>query len=329
MLGLLKETFRNWKNDNAQLWCAALAYYTVFSLSPLLLIVISLVGLFFGKEAVQGELFGQLQGLLGKEGAAFIQEVVSESSKQSTNVLTTVVGFVTLALGAAGVFGQLKQGLNAIWRVKQSPKAGIGVLLRDRFLTFGMVVVIGFLLLVSLVVSGALSAVSTYGRDLLPFQGIFVEIINLLISFVVISLLFGLIFKTLPDIKLPWKYVWKGAVLTSFLFVIGKTLIGLYIGHNSTVSSYGAAGSLIVVLLWTYYAGQILFLGAEFTKVEYLSSGNTIIPSKFGTLSDEEKLKRERRTPVMINEKSFVQTTLGSFVSGLLQGFFGEKKRKR
>lgn len=271
---LLRETVSEWQKDKVSLWAAALAYYTSFSLAPLLVIAIAIAGAIFGEEAARGEIVGQIQGLVGKQGAEAIQAMLQNAqSPQSGGLIATVVGVGALLLGASGVFGQLQDALNAIWHVEPKPGRGLKFFLQNRFLSFAMVLVIGFLLLVSLLLSAVLAAFSNFFGYLLPSLAILGPILNFAISFFVITLLFALIYKVLPDVKIPWRYLWVGAVITALFFNIGKFLIGMYLGSSSVSSTYSAAASLGIVLLWVYYSAQILLFGAEFTKVYALKRG--------------------------------------------------------
>lgn len=279
IFALLKDTFVEWNKDHAPRLGAALAYYTVFSLGPLLLIIISLLGLVFGTSAAQDQIVGQLQGLVGAEGARFIQDAIASASKPTTSIIASVIGIATLLLGAIGVFGQLQDALNAIWHVTPKPGLGIREMIKDRVLSFGMVLAVGFLLLVSLVVSAGLTALFKYFGTLVPMPATVAEGVNFFVSFGVITALFALIFKYLPDAIIPWRNVWIGAALTSLLFVIGKFVLGFYLGSSSIGSSYGAAGSLVIVLVWIYYSAQILFFGAEFTKAYAMRYGEGIVPA--------------------------------------------------
>ncbi len=254
---LFKETWKAFTADKAQRLGAALAYYTIFSIAPLVLIAIAIAGLVFGKSQAQAEIVAQLRLLVGDAGAKAIEQMLAGASKPKTGTFAIVIGVVTLLLGAAGVHGQLKDALNTIWKVEPKESGGFIALLKDRFLSFAMVLGVGFVLLVSLVIDAMLSAVS---------KGLW-QPIQLLVSFSVITVLFAIIFRFLPDIRIEWRDVWLGAAFTSFLFILGKFVVGLYLGKSAIGSSYGAAGSLVVFLLWTYWSANILLFGAEFTQV--------------------------------------------------------------
>lgn len=264
---LVKETFREWSEDKASRLAAALSYYTIFSVAPLLIIAIAVAGLVFGKEAATEQIVGEIQGLVGKQGAEAIQEVLKNASDTGAGVMATLIGVGTLLLGASGAFAQLQASLNTIWEVKPKKGRGIKGMLRDRFLSFSMVLVIGFLLLVSLILSAVLAGVGKYISGVLPMSSAVLQVVNFAISFGVTTFLFALIYKVLPDATVRWRDVWVGAAVTALLFSLGRFLIGLYLGRSSVSSAYGAAGSLVVLLLWVYYSSQILFLGAEFTQV--------------------------------------------------------------
>jgi membrane protein len=276
---LVKETFSDWSEDKAPRLAAALAYYTIFSLAPLLIIVIAIAGRILGDAAVTGEVAAQIQNLIGNEDAAkFIEEMVAAARKPTTSTVATVIGIFTLLLGASGLFGQLQDALNTIWEVAPKPGRGWLATIKDRFLSFTMVLGIGFLLLVSLVLSAALSAFGSFlGSD---EESIVWQILNFVISFGVITLLFAMIYKVLPDVKIAWSDVWIGAAATALLFTLGKFLIGLYLGRSGISTTYGAAGSLVLILIWIYYSAQILFLGAEFTQVYARRFGTRIEPAK-------------------------------------------------
>jgi membrane protein len=262
---------------------AALAYYTIFSLAPLLIIVIAIAGSIFGEQAAKGELVMQIQGVIGKDGAQFIQTAIENASKldPSQGPIPTLINIGFLLSGATVVFGQLQNSLNRIWEVQPKPGNGIKHFFRKRLLSFSMVLVIAFLLLVSLVISTMLTILGNYLRDLVPGFTYMWQVLNFFISFGIVTLLFAMVFKILPDAKIAWKDVWIGAAITAVLFDIGKSLLGFYLGHTSFASAYGAAGSLVIILTWVFYSAQILFLGAEFTQVYVRNYSKEIVPADY------------------------------------------------
>ena len=262
---IVRTTAKEWIEDNAPRLGASLAFYSILSLGPLLLIVLSVGSLFFSHEAVSGHVFSEIRDLVGDESAQAIEAILSHTQNRQTGIWSTIIGLVTLLLAVTGVFCELQDALNIIWKVKTPKNGGVLVLFKKRLLSFAMVLTIGFLLLISLVISSVLYAFSHYFSPVIP--SILLHALNFIVSFAVTTLLFAMIFKILPDIIVTWRDVGIGSVITSILFTIGKQLISLYIGHSTFSSTYGAAGSLIVVLVWIYYSTQILFLGAEFTQV--------------------------------------------------------------
>jgi len=271
---LFKQAFTEFGEDKAQRLGAALAYYTIFSLAPLLLIAISIAGMVFGREAAQGQIFGQLHGVLGPQAAQAVQEMVKGAAKPKSGTMATVIGIVTLLFGAAGVFGQLKEALNTIWNVEPARAGGFMKMLKDRFLSFAMVLGTGFLLLVSLVIDAGVAAAGHFVGSRLPGGEALWQVVQLIVSLGIVALLFALIFRFLPDVHPAWRDVWFGAIFTAVLFVARKFALGLYLGKSAVGSSYGAAGSLVVLLLWVYYSAQILFFGAEFTQVYARTHGS-------------------------------------------------------
>jgi len=263
---LVKDSVSAWIDDFAPSMGAAISYYTVFSIAPLLLIVIAVAGLVLGSDAASGKIFAQLQGLIGQEGATAVQGMVKSASSTGKGVFGTVAGVVTLIVGATTVFNELQSALDRIWKSPAAAKSeGIWSLIRTRFLSFGMILGIGFLLLVSLVVSAALSALGDLGCGLSGVWSIALQVLNFVVSLAVVTVLFALIYKFMPRAKIGWHDVWICAAVTALLFTIGKWAIGLYIGKSGVVSGFGAAGSLVVLLVWVYYSAQIFLLGAEFT----------------------------------------------------------------
>ncbi|MES2537697.1 MAG: YihY/virulence factor BrkB family protein [Pseudomonadota bacterium] len=271
---LIKAAGSSWIDDYAQSMGAALAYYTMFSIAPLLLIVISIAGMIFGVEAARGEIVGQLEGLMGPQGAAAVQGLLESVNKPAESFTATLIGGVLLMIGATTVFGELQDALDRIWRAPKRNKGGLWSLLRARLLSFGMIMGIGFLLMVSLVVSAALAALSKVWGPMFADWEILANVINFLISFAFTTTVFAMIYKIMPRAKVDWADVWIGAAVTALLFTIGKFLIGLYIGKSGVTSGFGAAGSLIVVLVWVYYSAQIFLMGAEFTWAYALTFGS-------------------------------------------------------
>lgn len=277
---VFKQTVHEWSDDKAPRLGAALAYYTVFSIAPLIVIVIAIAGFWFGRQAAQDQIFNEISSLIGQKGAEAIGSMLQAADKPSHGIIASVLAIVTLLLGATGVFIQLQDALNTIWEVKPKPGRGIRGFIRQRLLSLAMVFGIGFLLLVSLVVSAGLSAAGKWFADVLPGGEEVWQILNFVISFLVIAVLFALMFKYLPDVKIAWRDVWLGGVITAVLFTVGKFALGLYLGRSSVSSAYGAAGSLVVVLLWVYYSAQILFFGAEFTQVYANRFGRKLEPAE-------------------------------------------------
>jgi membrane protein len=274
---LFKSSVAQWLEDQPFQMASSLAYYTIFSLAPLLIIVIAIAGFGFGEQAAEQQIVGKIQGTIGQQGAEAVQGMIQNASSQpKTGIIATIVGFVVLLFGAGGVVGQLQNSLNTIWGVAPKPGQGLWGFVRQRFISFAMILGIGFLLLVSLVVSAAVSGLAQLIGDFL----VLAYALDLLISFLFITALFAIIYKFLPDVQIQWGDVWIGAALTSLLFTIGKFLIGLYLGHSSVTSTYGAAGSLITILLWVYYSSLIFFLGAEFTQVYATQYGSGVAPAE-------------------------------------------------
>ena len=261
----LKETFNDYIDDNALSRGASISYYTVLSIGPLLVICIAVAGLVFGQEAAQGAIVGQLQGLMGDQAAQVIQSAIKSAGNKSSGIIATVIGVVTLLITSTGAFGELQSTLNFIWKVE--PKGGVTGMIKARAASLGLVATLGFLLVVSLVISAALHALGDFLNGFLPGVALLLQVANLVVSFLIVSALFAAVYKILPDRQLGWKDVAVGALATSFMFTVGKTLIGMYIGSSTMGSSYGAASALVIVLVWIYYSSQIFLLGAEFTKV--------------------------------------------------------------
>jgi membrane protein len=276
---LVRQAASDWVEDKAPQLGAALAYYAMFSLAPLLVIVLSVSGMIFGEDAATGALGGQLRDLLGEAGAEGVEDMIQAANKPSRGAIATVLGVIVLLFGASGVFGQLQDALNTIWEVE--PKAGRGIwgMVNDRVFSFAMVLGTGFLLLVSLALSAWLASAGKWMQSHLPGPELLLQALNLIVSYFVITGLFAMIFKLVPDVKIAWRDVWFGALVTAALFTIGKIALGLYLGKSGAMSSYGAAGSFIVILLWVYYSSQILFFGAELTQAFAELNGSRVTPA--------------------------------------------------
>lgn len=280
---LLKAAFQGWNDDNASRLAAALAYYTIFSIAPLLILVIAIAGLFFDSAAVRDQLMGQIQSLVGSDGADFLRTALDNANRpgQNSGWIATIISLVLLLVGATGVLVQLQIALNEVWEVKADPELGFKNLLRKRLLSLGMLLAIGFLLLVSLVLSSVIAGFSSYFQSIMPGLDSLVQLLNFVVSFALTTLLFALIYKYVPDVVITWGDVWFGAAVTALLFSIGKFVIGLYLGNSSFGSSYGAAGSVIILLVWVFYSAQILFFGAELTQVFAQRFGSQIRPNQY------------------------------------------------
>ena len=291
---ILQDTFNSFLDNRGLKLSASLSYYTLFSLAPLLLLMISLAGVFFGREAIQGQVFGEINGLIGNDAAAQIQEIIKNMELSGETTMAVIIGGITLIIGATSVFVDIQESINIIWKVKPKPKRGWLKILSDRLLSSSLIVGLGFLLIVSLMVNGALLAFSEWLKGYFPDVTVIVfQIANIVVSFVVIMTLFGVIFKFLPDAKIAWKDVKSGAFFTACLFMLGRFLIGLYINYTSAGSAYGAAGSLIVILVWVYYTAAILYFGAEFTRVYAEYTGARIEPADYAVYVEQFEKERD------------------------------------
>jgi membrane protein len=294
----VKDVVSQWIEDQPFQLAAALSYYTLFSLAPLLIIAISVAALAFGREAAQNQIVETIQGMIGKESAQAIQEMIQHAgNKTTTGIISTVVGIIALLFGAGGVVGQLQTSLNTIWGVVAKSGQGVWGFIRQRFVSFAMVLAIGFLLLVSLVITALVTGLTKYAGNLIGGAALVAHAVDILLSFTFVTILFALIYKFLPDVRIQWKDVAVGAALTSFLFTIGKFFIGLYLGSSGVTSAYGAAGSLITVLLWVYYSALIFFLGAEFTQVYASQYGSGVVPAKNAESIANARPEEKRASP--------------------------------
>ena len=348
---ILKLAYQGWKEDRASRLSAALAYYTIFSLAPLLVIVIAITGLIWEADVVRTQLLNQIQSLVGAEGATFVADLITNTGSQTEGIVATIIGIITLLFGALGVFNELHNSLNIIWEVEEEKPKGflqtIKKVVIDRLLSFTMILGIGFLLLVSLVVSAGLSATQETIGNAIPLSEFLLQIVNTIISIAVITVLFALMYKFLPDAEIAWRDVWVGAFITSIFFSLGKTAIGLYLGNSAVASSFGAAGSLILLLVWIYYSAQILFFGAELTQVYANRYGSKIVPEgeektaqpeskgtkdlrgqpllpvRSGLMGRESRLERENRQTARV----LLGLMVASFFTGIMTTIFGLKRK--
>jgi len=286
---LLKTTFNEFNDDNAIKLSASLSYYTIFALPPLMIIIITICGFFFGKDAVTGQLYGQINGLVGNDAAIQIQNAIKNVELSESNVFATVFGGIMLLIGASGVFAEIQSSINFIWGLRAKPNKGVKKFIQNRLMSFSMIASVGFLLLVSLLVNSAMDLLSDRLKLYFPESTVYLfYVLNILIVFLIITLLFAIIFKTLPDGNIKWKDALIGASSTSVLFMIGKFAIGFYLGSSTVATVYGAAGSIIIILLWVYYSAIILYFGAEYTKVYARAFGGSISPNEYSVEIQKE-----------------------------------------
>jgi membrane protein len=293
---LLKETFNEFNEDNAIKLSASLSYYTLFSLPPLLIIIITICGFFFGHEAVTGQFFDQIKGVVGNEAALQIQETIKNTHLSDSSLFATIFGSIMLLIGASGVFAEIQSSINFIWGLRAKPHKGIMKFIFNRLMSFSMIASLGFLLLVGLMVNTVMDMINS--RLVLHFPDVTVYlfyILNIAILFIITTMLFAIIFKTLPDGTISWKDTFIGASFTSIFFMIGKFAIGAYLGSSDIGTMYGAAGSVIIILVWVYYSAIILYFGAEFTKVYAIAKGQKIIPNAYAVSIKKEVFEIENK----------------------------------
>ncbi|MES1173069.1 MAG: YihY/virulence factor BrkB family protein [Myxococcales bacterium] len=284
---LLKETANGWDEDNVARLAASLAYYTLLSIAPLIILAVAVTGLAFGEEAARQHIAGELAGVVGRGAAEAIESIAKNARTPGTGVLSLIVGLTVLLFGASGVFGELQSALNTVWGVAPKPGRGIWGLVKDRFFSFTLVLGVAFMLLVSLVVSAALTWVGQVFASSLPGGALVWQVLNFCISLAVVTALFALMFKKLPDVEIRWRDVWVGAAVTAGLFTLGKFGLGLYLGSAGVSSAYGAAGSIVALVIWVYYSAQVLLVGAEFTEAYARHFGSTIRPDKKAVLLEK------------------------------------------
>ncbi len=302
---VFKNTVKAFSQDNCVKLSASLSYYTIFSIGPLLVIIISLTSIFFGRDAVTGRLDGQISGLIGSEAAAQVQEIIAKSQHMNKGVIGTVVGGVILILGATGIFTEIQDSINFIWSLRAKPKRGILKFLVNRLLSFSLVISLGFLLLVSLVASALMDLLGDQLTHLWPQTTVYLlYVVNLALIFAIITILFSIIFKVLPDGKIKWKDALVGASFTAVLFLVGKAGIGYYLGNSKLGATYGTAASVIIILTWVYYTSIILYFGAEFTKVYALEFGSGIVPNDTAVFIIKREAKEIESKPTFLTGKN-------------------------
>ena len=302
--GLLKESFKGFSDYKVPKLSASLAYYTVFSLGPLLIVIIFLTSIFLGREAVEGSIYAQIQGFVGDDAAKQIQDIIKNASITGKGTVAAIIGIVTLLIGATTVFGEIQDSINDIWGLKPKPKQGWLKLIKNRLLSFGIIASLGFLLLVSLAVTAVVEALGKRLEAAFPDVAVVVfYIINLILTLGVTTLLFAVIFKVLPDAKIKWSDVWAGAITTSLLFLVGKFAISFYISKSDVGSTYGAAGSLVILLVWIYYSSIILYYGAVFTKAYAVKYGSAIKPNDYAVTTKKVEIEGGKKS-VQDEEKS-------------------------
>jgi membrane protein len=308
---VLKDSFSGFSDDKVTKLSASLAYYTVFSMGPLLILIISLCGIFLGREAIEGQVYQQLEGFMGKDTAGQLQDIIKNAAISGKGPVAVIIGAVTLLIGATTVFGEIQDSINTIWGLKPKPKRGWLKMLQNRFLSFSVIISLGFILLVSLAVTSLVDGLNNALMSRFSDVSVIIfYIINQVITLAVVSFIFGVIFKVLPDAEIKWKDVILGSVVTGVLFMIGKFGISFYISTSDVGSTFGAAGSLVVVLLWTYYSSLILYYGAEFTKAYAINYGSPIHPSHYAVTTRQvevetgsDSIQKNAEKPTQVKEK--------------------------
>ncbi len=302
--GILKDSGAGFSNNRLLSLSAALAYYTVFSVGPLLIVVVFICSFFFGREAIEGTIYGQIQGFVGHDAALQLQDIIKNAAVGNKGTVAAIIGVSTLLIGATSMFAEMQDSINMIWGLKTKPKSAFMIFLKNRLLSFGVIGSLGFLLLVSLSISGLIEALSSRLQS--HFHHITViafYIINLVLTFGIITFLFAVIFKVLPDAKIKWRDVMAGAIATAILFMLGKFAISFYIGKSQVGSTYGAAGSLVVLLVWIYYSSVILYFGAEFTKAYAIKYGDSILPNEYAVVTEVVEVEKKNETLQQANKE--------------------------
>ncbi|MFC3159365.1 membrane protein [Chryseobacterium arachidis] len=295
----LNETFKKWNNSSASNDSASLAYYAIFSIPGLLIIIIWIAGYFFGEEAIRGEISNQISGIMGQDVAKSIQDMIAGALIDKENVIMKAVGVGSLVYGSTTLFFQLQHSLNTLWDVQAAPKKAFVKFLLDRANSLGMILIIGFLLMITMVLSSLISVLNNWITAYFGLETyLLVQLVNFIIGFAIVMFLFALMFKVLPDVKVSWKPVWRGAFLTAVLFTLGKFLLSLYFGTAKPTSAFGAAGTVILIMMWINYSCMLIFFGAEYTKVYAYKKGHTIIPSKHAKWSDAKLYEESQKKPI-------------------------------
>lgn len=295
---LLKETWKNFSDDNAMKFSASLSYYTIFSLAPMLLIIIAMCSLFFGREAVQGEVYARIHDWVGSDAALQIQGMIKSGTLSNQSFMATAIGIATLIIGATGVFIEIQDSINRIWAIKAKPKKGWVQFLKNRVISFSLIVSLGFLLIVSLLVNTVLDLIFDRIEMLFPSIAVYIlYIVNIAVVWGVITVLFAVIFRVLPDGKLLWKDAFVGAGVTGLLFLLGKFLIGYYLGTTKVNDTFGSSSAIVLILLWIYYSSVILYFGAEFTKVYTIKYGRPIQPHEYAVAIEQKEIKLPTTNP--------------------------------
>lgn len=308
LLKLLKDAFKGFNDDNILKLSGSLAYFTVFSIGPMLIVMIFFADLFYGREAIEGTVYGQIKGFVGEDAATQIQQIIKSATLSGKGPVTAIIGFITLMIGATTVFAEIQDSINIIWNLKPKPKKGWLKMIFNRLISFSVVVGLGFILLVSLILNGLIEGLMERLQARFPdLTVIILYILNLLITFLVISGLFTVIFKVLPDARIKWKDVMVGAMTTAVLFMLGKFAITFYIGRANVGTTYGAAGSIVVLLLWVYYSSLILYFGAEFTKAYAAHFGSRIYPSEYAVWVKNVEVEEENGTLKQIEQKKKIE----------------------
>jgi membrane protein len=301
--GVLKNSFKGFSDDNITKLSASLAYYTVFSFGPLLIVIVFLCSIFFGREAVEGTIYGQIEGFVGHDAALQLQEIIKNAAIGGKGKMAAIIGVITLLIGATTIFAEMQDSINSIWGLKVKPEAGWFKLIKTRLLSFGVIISLGFLLLVSLGITALIEALSNRLKAHFPeVTVVLFYIINLVITFSVVTALFSVIFKVLPDAKVKWKDVLAGAIATAVLFMLGKFAISFYISKSNVGSTYGTAGSLVVLLVWIYYSSIILYFGAEFTKAFAMKFGAQIHPNEYAVVAKTIEVEQGKQS-IQVAEK--------------------------